>query len=283
VEFTEAAPPDLLLVVDKSGSMRDPLATGENKWNTMRGAINQVVADYETGINFGLMTYPSDDQCATGQVRADIGANATSISGVLNSTFANGGTPTHHTLAVALNYYQGVAVNPEGRYVLLATDGLPNCDNLVDPLQPTVTQSIAAIQNLSNAGISTFVLGFGGAINNDPTTLQAMAAAGGTGNYYPANSPAELQAALDAIAGEVGVAACTFNLNETPDDPGELSVSFDTNDIPRDVSHNNGWDYDAATNSITMYGDACDQIQAGNVGEVQVDYGCGGGPVVIVD
>ncbi len=281
VQISEVPPPDLMLVVDKSGSMAEPLGTGEQKWQVMRNALTTVVAQYETGINFGLMLFPADDTCAAGNVLTGIAPlNSAAISASLNSTVPNGGTPTHTTMQDALAYYTGIPVNPQGRYVLLATDGQPNCRDIADPTSPTITESIAAIQNLNANGILTFVLGFGDGINSDPGTLQAMATAGGTMDYYAANSPAELQAALEAIAGEINVQSCTFVLEEIPEDVDELGVFFDDVAVPRNPSHTDGWDYDPATNSITFYGPSCDALRGGAVGEVRVDYGCGGGPVV---
>ncbi|RMH44875.1 MAG: VWA domain-containing protein [Deltaproteobacteria bacterium] len=281
IEITAVPPPDLLLVVDKSGSMEEPLGTGQQKWQVMRGALIDLVTAYDSGINFGLALYPDDDTCAPGSVRSAIAPqNSSAITTALNATRPDGGTPTHTTLQAALAYYNSIPVNPQGRYVLLATDGQPNCKNIADPTDPAINESIQAITALRNAGIPTYVLGFGDGINSDPTTLQAMANAGGTLTYYAANSPAELQAALDAIAGEINVPSCTFALEEVPEDVGELGVYFDDVPVPRNPSHADGWDYDPATNSITFYGATCDQLQSGSVGEVRVDYGCGGGPIV---
>lgn len=281
VEITEVPPPDLLLVVDKSGSMAEPLGTGDQKWATMRNALNTVVTTYQDGIRFGLMLYPIDNVCGAGAVLSGIApTNAAAISTVLNLTSPEGGTPTHTTMTAALQYYNGLPVNPQGRYVLLATDGQPNCANLDDPNIPTITESIAAIQAARGAGINTFVLGFGDGVNSDPATLQAMADAGGTGMFYAANSPAELQAALDAIAGSISVPDCTFALDTVPADPDRLGVYLDDAQVPRSPSHADGWDYDPATNSITLYGSTCDDLQSGAVSTVRVDYGCGG-PVVL--
>jgi len=280
IEITGVPPPDLLLVVDKSGSMSETLGTGDVKWWVMRDALTSIVTDYENGINFGLLLFPFGSECTAGIVSSQIGAPASDISLTLNLTIPNGGTPTHTTLQTALNYYNGIAVNPQGRYILLATDGQPNCGSSGDSNTPTVTETIAAINSLRSQNILTFVLGFGDAVNNDPTALQSMAEAGGTGNYYACNSPAELQAALDAIAGSLEVPPCTFDLAVVPEDPDKIAVFFDDVPVPRDPGHLNGWDYDPLTNQITIYGAACDQLQSGSVSAVKVDYGCGG-PVVL--
>jgi hypothetical protein len=214
-------------------------------------------------------------------VRVAVGAGTgTLISGALLVTSPEGGTPTHTSMTGALSYYQSAAPNPSGRYAILATDGQPNCGNVNDPNDPTVNESIAAVQTLAAAGVSTYVLGFGDTVVSNPTTLQLMAQAGGTGNYYAATSPAQLEAALDAIVGQISVPPCTVGLQEVPADPNRIGVSFDGVAVPRSPGHNDGWDYDAGTNSVTLYGAACDELQSGSVSSVEVDYGCEG-PVVL--
>ena len=272
IQVATGDPADLLLVVDKSGSMEDPLETGQDKWPVMRDALTTVVQQYENGIRFGLMLYPNDDACAAGSVRSDLAMqNAGSITGQLGSTFPDGGTPTHTTLGAAGTYYAGVS-SPGDRYVLLATDGEPNCGP-GDDEAPTVTESIQAIAGLRGDGIMTFVLGFGGTINNYPQTLQAMAEAGGTGDYFAANSPDELATALDAIAGEVGLPSCSFRLDRTPGSASELVVYQDDEPISRDESHQSGWDYEAGNNTLTFYGAACDAILGGQTDNVRIQFG----------
>lgn len=274
-------PPDLLLVVDKSGSMAESLSGGGQKWSVMRQALIGIVGSYEDRIDFGLMTFPSDDVCGPGAVRVPVQAGSGAlISGALLITSPQGGTPTHTTMSGALAYYQSAPPNPSGRFALLATDGQPNCGSPNDPNDPTVNESVAAVQALATAGVSTYVLGFGDTVVSTPTTLQLLAQAGGTSNYYAATSPAQLEAALDAIVGQISVPPCTIGLQEVPANPAQIGVYFDDLAVPRSPGHNDGWDYDAGSNSVILYGAACDQLQSGSVSALRVDYGCEG-PVVL--
>lgn len=274
IELTPGEPADLMLVVDKSGSMEDPLETGQDKWPVMRDALTTVVEQYETGIRFGLMLYPNDDECAPGSVRAPVAMqNAAAITGQLDSTYPEGGTPTHTTLAAAGAYYAGMS-SPGARYVLLATDGEPNCGDPADSEAPTVTESIDAIEGLRGDGIMTFVLGFGGTINNYPDILRAMAEAGGTGDYFAANSPEELATALDTIAGEVGLPSCSFRLQREPSSASELTVYQDDELVSQDPSHQAGWDWNPDSNTLTFYGAACDAILGGATENVRIQFAC---------
>jgi hypothetical protein len=271
------SPPDLLLVVDKSGSMDDNIAGGQQKWAAMRTALNTTLTTNATGINFGLQLYPLNNECAIGAPAPAVSpTSSTAIASALNGVNPDGGTPTHTALQSSLAYYQANPVNAAGRYVLLATDGEPNC--LAPNGDSSVTESIAAVAALKAAGIPTFVVGFGDGVNAG--TLQAMAVAGGQAQYYAADSPAALALALDAIADQVALPDCSFVLSESPPDADRLRLYFDATEVSRSSLHTEGWDYDAATNSVTVYGGSCSELQTGTVGEVRVDYGCESGPSI---
>ncbi|MFW5920424.1 MAG: vWA domain-containing protein [Polyangiales bacterium] len=286
-------PPDMLLTVDISGSMCSPLldmiGSMTTKLKIMKDALDMLVMSKEARINFGLMLFPDDNMCAPGTVRNEIAPrNAGPIMSTLSSlntgffgcpTSHGGATPTHTSLQAALDYYETIPVNEIGRYVLLATDGLPNCGpELPDGgTEETVDETVAAIEALADVDIQTYVLGFGADITGDPDALDRMATAGGTGMPYSATSAAELDAALDSIAAEVIPPSCTVELDGPERDPRLFQVSFDGGElIPRDESHSSGWDYDPETNTITFYGEHCDMVEAGDVDSIDVDFGCPG-------
>ena len=291
-------PPDMLLTVDISGSMCTPLfslsPSMTSKLQIMRDALDGVVGEYEARINFGLMLFPAEtDACAPGTVRNDIAArNADAIGGTLGGLTVSvfgcplahpGATPTHTTLDAAATYYASIPENPIGRYVLLATDGLPNCGPPLpdgEGTEETVDETVAAIEALRTAGIQTYVLGFGSDLTGGGTALDRMATAGGTGSPYSARSASELESALDAIAAEVVPPSCTVELDGPPRDPRLFQVRFDGGDpIPRDETRTRGWDYDRASNTITFYGAECTRVQSGEVSSIDVDFGCPG-PII---
>jgi type IV pilus assembly protein PilY1 len=114
---------------------------------------------------------------------------------------------------------------PAQRYLVLMTDGLPTQaldGSLWPPLgsfsaggygvnttnDRAYTDTITQLQLLAAAGIKTYIIGMGQA--TDPvafpaaqTTLNAMAAAGGTGTYFPATSPADVTADLQVIVTQI--------------------------------------------------------------------------------
>jgi hypothetical protein len=274
----ERVPANMLIVLDRSTSMRDEIGGAGTKWEIAHEAIAGMLDAYAGQIRFGLMLYPGLDQacdegeeCGPGAVFVDVGSDTADairdfLAGADTCSF---GTPTAEALEVLVDY-EGLQDPDRANTILLITDGQSTCD---DPV-PRVTD----LRNES-PGIQTFVVGFGSSV--DPEELADMAEAGGTARaedppYYQADDDASLMEALMSIGG--GVLSCSFELSSVPPDEELLFIYFDEREIARDTTHANGWDYDPDTNQITFYGEACDDLQAGRVGDLVVSYGC---PLII--
>src|SRR5262249_30979735 len=138
-----------------SGSMNDPPITFPPtfvpKWQIMRDALEQVTASEDQNIRFGLLEFPSDDNCAAdsmAEVPIGLGSH-TGFDSYFTTRMANCNTPAFIALGSPLAYYQTIPVNMAGRYVLFATDGLPNCLN-GDPNMTSNTETVAAVTGLYN-------------------------------------------------------------------------------------------------------------------------------------
>jgi hypothetical protein len=284
-------PPDLLIVLDRSGSMMTPPGInpfGPSKWQIMKNALSTVLPNREANIRFGLTVFPTDEDCAVdpgARVPIDLN-NAQEIIDYLNGTGPGGNTPAHFALEEALAVYQSIPINPAGRYVLFATDGIPNCGGNPPNVDiNTNAETVAAVTDLANAGIHTFVLGFGGMFGLDPQVLNDSAVAGleprpnGPPYFYHAEDAQSLQDALDTIAGGIIIPSCSFQLTSLPPVPDDVAVYFDGVAVPRSPSHTNGWDYHPDASTITFFGTYCDDLMSGLVNEVTFIYGCPG-PVV---
>ncbi|MBX3162238.1 MAG: VWA domain-containing protein [Deltaproteobacteria bacterium] len=281
-------PPDLLVVLDRSGSMSAPPTSFPPqftpKWTIMRNGLTSVVTSKQTAIKFGLLEFPSDDNCAA-DANPEVGI-ALNAAGSFNSYFAsrspNGNTPAHIALGSALTYYNTLPVNPAGRYVLFATDGLPNCGGAAQD-QGSDAETVAAVTALRNVGIKTFVLGFGtfglpAGVLNDAAVAGGVPKAGAN-KFYEANNAAELDAALQAIAGGLVVPSCSFQLASAPPDPNNVTVTINGTPVPRSPSHTDGWDYHPNPMTITFFGSYCQTIKMGAQTNVSFVYGCPG-PIV---
>ncbi|HEY4056097.1 MAG TPA: vWA domain-containing protein [Kofleriaceae bacterium] len=281
-------PPDLLVILDRSGSMTSPIFSipinFTSKWDIMKGALGSTVMGHQQQIKFGLRDFPSDNNCgasATPNVPIALN-NAAAVSSYFASRSPDGNTPAYLALQGALTYYNSIPVNPAGRYVLFATDGIPNClGGVADTASDAET--IQAVADLKTAGIKTFVLGFGD-LGSGSATLNSAAVAGGVPQagatkFYNAANGAELEAALQSIAGGIIMPSCSFALASAPPDPNNVTVTVNGMAVPRSPSHGNGWDYSPNASTITFFGTYCDEIMTGASTNVNFSYGCPG-PVI---
>jgi hypothetical protein len=282
-------PADLLLVLDRSGSMTSDIATDnlcdvtsgtcQERWATMMAAMKTVLAKAPASIHWGLKFFSTPSvTTALGDTpmgcvvlpaaEVPIGTgNANDIVGTIASTTPNYNTPTRAAIETATAYLSSLQ-DGRPKYILLATDGQPNCAQGGEyATSPDLAATLQAIAAAYAAGIKVHVIGVGPSAGN----LDAMAEQGGTGNYYPALSPETLSAALDSIVG--AVTSCVYTMSPTPPDPSNLGVYLDKQLVPQSAS--DGWTLGSG-NSVVFHGPTCDGIKAGRYGNVQVLFGCPG-------
>lgn len=220
IVISRKAKPNMMLVVDKSGSMllEGGGGPGTTRLGEMKSAMGTFLSQFGTTARLGLAMFPTstsgascDVACTPGKVfesitqSNDVGtelqAQATKINTkiqAINNAGAEpaiGGTPTAATL-IAVGNDPGLNDAKRDDFVLLLTDGLPNCNNSLDGntctcLSATCTsqkcscldqvQVVQSVSALKQKGILTIVVGFGpetGA-GNGRAILNAMAEAGG--------------------------------------------------------------------------------------------------------
>jgi len=217
--ITATAPiPNLYLVLDTSQSM-----SLDSKWSTVRSVVAAMMDQVGPRARFGVTVFPTsaDNGCGTGtqvlSLRLGDNTGATSAAFLAATNFDPvGGTPTAATLEAlkpTLETFSGVT------YVILATDGGPNCNpdltcnvdqctvnlegeypqcpvggpfNCCDPNNDTVQQSVTgptgcldgtstvqAASDLRALGVRTFVIGIPGS-GPYGGILDSVATAGGT-------------------------------------------------------------------------------------------------------
>jgi hypothetical protein len=327
----EANPPviNVLLVVDKSLSMDDkPGGFADSKWTALRGALATTFTRTKEKISYGLDLFPYTGKSGeaaitcempspTAAVVVPVQAGTTSAPLILAALDANppsGATPTALALTRAYNYFStGAGKDLAGeKYVLLATDGGPNCngeltceaaactvnldgkcpgdlnccDPKVDKLGPTncldQDASVAQVTRLlAEAQVKTIVVGIPGT-EAYAETLDALAAESGVTNpdappgYFAvsADSGAEgLSTALQKIATGL-VKSCELHLEEQP--PGDdLYVVIDGVALPHDAEE--GWDFQTPRTKppvLEIRGAACHKLETEGAEYVNVSYGC---------
>jgi hypothetical protein len=234
---TSVVPPNMLIVLDRSGSMNECVGVA-HKWDAALAAIDEVTLAHSSKVRFGLSTYPqlcagtgacdsgcnnncynacpvdSDPpvgNCNAGVVDVPVGdGTRTAIMSSLNANEPGGNTPTGPTL-------RNIVSNPSSfrlpdpldpvvrsNYVMLITDGAANCDGT--GAGGKVSGALEQLRSLSPL-VTTFVVGFGSGV--DPTTLNCNAVYGGTsrcGSYTVANTCSG--------SGATRTCSCTVNPTE---------------------------------------------------------------------
>jgi Mg-chelatase subunit ChlD len=278
--------PDLLLLLDRSGSMSNQLdgticprgGLCETRWGDCTMAVNQVVQETETSVRWGLKFFPTNASCGvTDIVSVPVGtSNAGAIAQAIAGTMPGGSTPTRLAIASAAAYLTGLA-DPNPKVLLLATDGLPNClPGAPNTATDDSAGTIAAVKLVADSGIPVYVIGIGSDVMNQ-INLEQIAIAGGRPRatspaFYPAESTADLVDVLRAIGAQS--MPCTYALPAVPPDPAHAVVSAAQVRIPRDPTHAEGWDYGDMSKTIRLYGTWCTKDQAGMLADVELLATC---------
>jgi hypothetical protein len=286
---TTRAPPELLLVLDRSGSMLNDIAqdcacTGDgmspcadlstcrDRWSVVAAAVRSAVTlrpDFYWGLK--LFSTPGGDACGVGSgVEVPVGSgSAAAISSVIESTTPTNNTPTAQAISAATAYLKTLT-DRYPKTILLITDGQPNCAS-GSSSTPNVAGTVAEIRAAYAAGFRVYVVGIGPSVGN----LDNFAIAGGTEHYYSAASLAELDSAIASITSSV--ASCTLALPASPPDPNNVAVYLDNSPVAKD--DDNGWSFANDMQAIVLGGATCDRLKSSMDATITVLFGCPGMPL----
>jgi len=202
-------PAVLMMVVDVSASMNDPVSAETSKWGVTRIALTEAIATMPGATLVGMLLYPNRQTSASEEPRpiaacvnvaglvpvAPLNDPAMTqldrlLSGLWDEDVVDGGTPTHDAYVYALSALR-VSVPEGAAHVLLITDGRPTfalgcvgtgrSEDAVDE-QPIVRAIAEAREN----GTRTFVIGSPGSEGTGEDGVDARpwlsraASAGGT-------------------------------------------------------------------------------------------------------
>jgi hypothetical protein len=283
---TKKLPADLLLVLDRSNSMKTEMggtqecATGSttctSRWKAITDAVAAVLPATQDAVSWGLKFFGSSSNGCDVSDAVDVApgepAAASKIASAIGSNKIFSGTPTSLVMEKVGKYMSGLA-DPNPKYILLATDGQPYCGGARKD-QPDDDNAVGSIKsNAFDKGVKVFVVGI--AIDDATVaTLNRMADAGGTGSYYPVDSPDALKNALQKISGIV--ASCTFGVQVRLDagrpDPQNIAVFLDGERLPNDQT--DGWVLTNNDTEVELKGKYCEAIKSGTSSTVQVLVGC---------
>jgi hypothetical protein len=282
---------NMMILLDRSGSMAwapdqtvfvdDPVGANDprSRWQIALGAVKALADEYDGQIELGLSFYPRPGtNCQAANPTLGIGqGSAAAIRGALDAASPQGGTPSGPALDHMASSEPRLHESDRENVILYITDGEENCGPSGANSAPAPEASqVAAAGRLLAQGIRTFVVGFTGDVGIDE--LNATAEAGGTARdddelkFFLATDAASLEEALREIASLT--LGCNFDLSGHPTRPEDLHVFADGQPISRDPNRQDGWDYSASANRITVFGASCDRLRAGEVEELSVVQTC---------
>jgi hypothetical protein len=310
-------PPTIYFVLDSSGSMRE-----DDRWTQVRMTVANVMRSLGPRANFGATAFPGlGADCNPGLEVLPITpgdppsstADGPAVQKLIAATayLPSGGTPTSATLVSVNSRLQNIA----GRaYVILATDGSPNCNGGATcssaQCQPNIEHfrnedvdcipdgspncceppfgnpancndgpaTIAAISALKGRGVPVYVVGLPG--TDFPVyaqLLNQMADAGGTAQ---ANAPTQYFAVQRGSSDAIQVALKKIAAQITG------TCVFDLKEDPADPKLVNVYmdevvlpqepvnGWTISGKSVTLVGSACDRVKSGDVLSVRIIAGC---------
>jgi hypothetical protein len=299
--------PNLYFVLDHSKSMLEG-----GKWDSVGSSLQALIARIGAKARFGAAIFPnpSSSSCDVGvevmSVRPGSAETAATLAQAMSAP-PNGGTPTAATLRALLPDLQGLVGQT---FVILATDGGPNCntaltcsldrctaniDGIASSCQPGVppnccaqsgstidclddAATIAAVGELEAAGIPTFVVGVPGS-EAYSAVLDQAAQAGGTARtgspaYYAVTTSdaAALTAALSQVIDQVA-AACFLKLAQNVG-VREIVVKVGNQRAPEDSQNGFTLASVGGEQVLALHGAACNLAIAGAPIGIQVVDEC---------
>lgn len=238
------------LIVDSSGSMANPLDTGETRMEAAKRVLDEVVnaIPNRPGINVGLRIYGhrGDNSEATKQESCNASDLVVPVNGVdkqrlldkIAALQPTGWTPIATSLERASQDFPPASADATNA-VVLVTDGVETCDG--DPC------GTAAALNSGPVHMITDVIGFA-TTAEDQQTLSCIAA-GGKGKLLGAGNAQELDDALFKVLSELKVASPKA---PTPTPTGPLGTR--TNPVPMGSAHDVG-DWTITVTSVDPHAD----------------------------
>jgi hypothetical protein len=312
-------PPTLYFVLDRSASM-----TESGKWPTIIQVLGQLVIALGPRAKIGAAVFPDpadQDSCTPGREvfapeQGDApagtpGRTETAFLTTLGHIGANGGTPTAATLRNLLaNRLRSL---PGKTYVILATDGGPNCNDgamcdvsscgpniehvtadcppagpnnccSTNQLGPELCLDAepteAAVTAIAAAGIPVYVVGVPGsapyAALLDRLAMEGGTPRGGAAHQYYAVDSADqsaFSAAIFGIAAKI-TGSCTLTLSQAPPDPTLVNVFLDEEPLPQGADDAGGANWTIDGTTVTLLGPSCQKVLGGTVVDVRVVAGC---------
>ncbi|WP_438024183.1 vWA domain-containing protein [Sorangium sp. So ce233] len=300
----ERAVPNVLLLVDRSGSMRD-LLEGEDeddpdaiqRWTAVRSALvnpaSGLVPSLQSKVNFGLTMYTTPPERDFGEscpylIEVPIApdnydAIAQAYQPEEMGEDDGGRTPTGQAIEAVIPRLSSLdpAGFPGPKVLVLATDGEPNsCEGRGGGQGSGVDErgraaSVQAVQHAFESGVVVYVISVGDEVGVEHLHELANAGQGmplddPTPRYFPANDVSQLESAFETIIGNV-VRDCVFTLDgQVQGDGSAGTVLIDGTAVV--IDDPNGWRLNSPT-EVEFLGAACETVKSGEH-QISITFPC---------
>ena len=275
----EPVPPNVMVLLDRSGSMSESIGEEGKKWHIAKDALGKILTAFKGKIRFGLAPFSAcnGQQCSPGTIEVPVGDDIAPIEDFLTSAdddyLCESGLYETSIGGSLGGVGHASTWKDAGREhaIVLITDGKgAQCEPVGGPAPDAAADLVGLTPS-----VRTFVVGFTQDPDNvDAQELAAIASSGGTKQHYLATNTVELEQALDSIGGTAAL-SCTHTLEDNvPPEGTKIYVYFDASVEAIAEDSADGWTYDPATTTVALHGSSCDKVKAGEVSEVVVSYDC---------
>lgn len=279
-DVSSDTPAELLLVLDRSGSM-----TESGQWLELQSSLENLLTTYDDSIAFGLLLFPAVGFNACGVSDVSVSPSlrsGTQILDLIDRSTPLGGTPTADALIRAKTHLESLPSTRKA--VILATDGGPGCNNNLDWASCECIEgsmctgfsanclddvrTLNAVNLLRQASLPTYVVGIPGSESVD-SLLDRMAVAGGTdidGEHLAVNSSLSLADAFAEIA--VNWSPCSYPL---PADQAVSRVTIDGREVSESAQ---GYSLSGDGRTLQFGDTACELLRDAGNHEVIIEFQC---------
>lgn len=269
---------EVIFLVDRSGSMArafdgTPADPGElTRWDILRDGMGSVLAALDPSVHVGAKFFPSQTGIAIMDVcRIDPGLDVPlapragpRIVDEFDRWPPRGGTPTFGALGEAADAFVASGETTSARFVVVATDGAPECELLGGPER--LLEEVARVR--LELGIDVYVLGIASR-GSEIEFLDQLAIAGGRARP-PTEERRFYDARDEALVGELLreitsiLVQCEFLVPDPPELDAAIEIRVDGVPVAMDPTRVEGWDWVSEDRTrFSLFGSACDRFADG--------------------
>jgi hypothetical protein len=280
--------PNIILVIDQSGSMDEAFAGAGSRWDVLRDFLlkpDGLIAMFETQVRFGLAMYTALDasESDTGKTQCPMVTsvapklmNYADISASYRGAAPLGETPTGDSIDQIVDALPKgqLDTDAEPTVLILATDGEPDRCEELNP-QRGQAEAVAAVERAFSMGIRTYIISVGTDVSaqhqQDVANAGIGHAASDPAPYWRAGDDASLRAALTEIIG--AQVSCEVTLKGSLQNGDPCLGTVELNGEALKCKGQDGWEL-SDPKHIRLLGKACDDWKSLRNAVVHARFPC---------